>query len=163
VNLFIANPGTPPPTKSGTWLDRMLRRDPLRKWDDVGWLEDDDELTVAVDPAHDGAEFIVISECSVVAGSTVKSSRVVPRNLPPRAQIDVAVWQTKGEMAQRLDDVRIAVDREFQLGLLELEVATGTYTEHIALTLAGFCLARDDIPAALAVLRGWARNPRRLP
>jgi hypothetical protein len=85
------------------------------------------------------------------------------RSLPPRARLDVEVWLTKGEMAQRLDDVRAAAGREFELGILELEVATARFSEHVALTLAGFCLARDDIPAALAVLRGWARNPRRIP
>lgn len=123
----------------------------------------DDELVVSVDPGRDGgavAHFTVRSDGSIV-------QNVLPtfrgRYLPPRARLDVEVWLTKGEMAQRLDDVRAAADREFQLGLLELEVATASYSEHVALTFAMFLLARDDIPASLAVLRGWARNPRRLP
>jgi hypothetical protein len=83
------------------------------------------------------------------------------RALPARAMLDVERWMTRYAMDDALDDLRTAADREFQIGLLELEVATANYSEHVALTLAGFCLARDDIPAALAVLRGWARNPRR--
>lgn len=88
----------------------------------------------------------------------------MPRNL---ALLDVDAALHKANIdASRVIGYEVAAAEEelvdlFDLVRLELSVTVRVLSETEAFYLARAMLKHDDIPAALAVLRGWLNNPRR--
>ena len=86
--------------------------------------------------------------------ATLPDPARVVAHLVPRARI-----VTHAEMGAALAQVREDVMGIFDLALIELEASVIYRSEAEMLHVAGALLGLDDIPSALAVLRGWTNNP----
>lgn len=88
------------------------------------------------------------------------------RRLNARAALDVAVQVTDIMMDLTLFQARRAAAEELECAHLELFYGELFHREHEVMTHAACCLATDvpgGLDRALAILRGWARNPYRQP
>jgi len=86
------------------------------------------------------------------------------RRLNARAALDVAVQVTRLVLDQKLLQARRAAAEELECAHLELTYAALFHREADVLRHAAFCLATDvpgGLDRALAILRGWDRNPHR--
>jgi len=85
--------------------------------------------------------------------------------LNARAALDVAVQVTGLTMDMKLWEARRAVAEELECAHLELSYGELFHRESEVMLHAATCLATDvpgGLDRALAILRGWDRNPHRL-
>lgn len=84
--------------------------------------------------------------------------------LNARAGLDTAVHVTQLTMDSALWKARVQAAQDWEVAYLELTYAELFHREADALRHAAFCLASGvagGLDRALAILRGWSRNPYR--